>query len=77
MNVLFSWEISSCYQLISVVCVSTTDLHVCSLEWLDHPDVPVPRSPPALLELPHCQVIFLSLIYSHQHLLGSLNTSAW
>lgn len=52
----------SCYQLIGVVCGSITGLHVCSLEWLDHPYVPVPRAPPSLLELPHCQVIIPSLI---------------
>lgn len=52
----------SCYQLIGVVCGSITGLHVCSLEWLDHPYVPVPRAPPSLPELPHCQVIIPSLI---------------
>lgn len=48
--------------------LSITGLHVCSLEWLDHPYVPVPRSPPALLELSHCQVTIPSLIVlSHSH----------
>lgn len=46
--------------------MSITGLHVCSLEWLDHPYVPVPRSPPSLLELPHCQVIIPSLIVLSQ-----------
>lgn len=38
-------------------CVLFADLHVCSVEWMDHPCVPVPRTPPSVLELPHCQVI--------------------
>lgn len=48
-----------CFQLIGVVCV-TTGLHVCSLEWLDHPRVPLPCSAASLLELPHFQVIIPS-----------------
>lgn len=55
-------QIRSGCQLICGLCVSSSGLHVCCLEWLDHPNVPVPRSPPALLELSHCQVISLSLL---------------
>lgn len=55
-------QIRSGCQLICGLCVSSSGLHVCCLEWMDHPNVPVPRSPPALLELSHCQVISLSLL---------------
>lgn len=57
-----SCELSSGSQLICGLCVSSSGLHVCCLERLDHPNVPVPGSPPALLELSHCQVISLSLL---------------
>ena len=40
------------------VCVfcANVGLHVCSVARLGHPHVPVPRHPPAVLKLPHCQV---------------------
>lgn len=61
---MFSREPSSSYQLC-VLCVSS-GVHVCSLERLDHPNLPVPRSPPSFLELSHCQVISLSLLVLSQ-----------